>query len=66
MEKNEETEIVVECFILDVCFYSTHLRRTGVERSMLNVGRSSFKTTSYGINSNCERQNNFAIMPLRL
>lgn len=40
-----KTEIVFECLLLDVCFYS-----------MLNVGRSSFKTTLEGINANCMRQ----------
>ncbi|MEA3232850.1 MAG: hypothetical protein U9Q05_13935 [Thermodesulfobacteriota bacterium] len=49
MEKDEETKIVVECFILDVCFLFD------VGRSMLNVGRSSFKTASYGRNATCER-----------
>ena len=49
MEKGEETEIVIECLVLDVCFLFD------VERSMLNVGRSSFKTASDSININCER-----------
>jgi hypothetical protein len=48
---------VAECSLLDVCF------SFGVGRSMFDVGRSSFKTTFYGINVTCEcLQNNLALM----
>jgi hypothetical protein len=41
---------VIECSVLDVCF-------------LFGVGRSSFKTTPYGINATCEYlQNNLALM----
>jgi hypothetical protein len=53
MEKDEETEIAVECSVLGVGFF----------HSMLDVRCSSFKTTTYGINAICERlQNNLAFM----
>jgi len=38
-EEIRETEIVVKCSVLDVCFLFD------VGRSMFDVGRSSFKTT---------------------
>ena len=57
MGKDEETEIAVECSLLDVCF------SFDVGRSMFDVGRSSFKPTPYGINATCEcLQNSFALM----
>jgi len=43
MGKDEETEIVVEYLVLDVCFF--------IRRWVFDVGRSSFKTTPYGINA---------------
>jgi len=42
MEKDEETEIAVECSVLGVCFLFD------VGRSMFDVGCSFFKTTKYG------------------
>ena len=48
---------VVECSVLDVCFLFD------VGRSMFDVGCSSFKIASYGMNATCERlQNNLALM----
>jgi len=56
---------VVECSVLDVCFFISRLGVIG--RSMFDVRRSSFKTTPYGINAICEcLQNNLALMPLDL
>jgi len=50
MGKDEETEIAVECSVLDIRF------SFDVGRSMLDVGRSFFNVT-------CERlQNNLALM----
>ena len=50
MGKDEETEIAVECSVLDIRF------SFDVGRSMLDVGRSFFNIT-------CERlQNNLALM----
>jgi hypothetical protein len=58
MGKDEETEIGVECSILDFCF------SFDVGRSMFDVGRSSLETTPYGINVTCEcLQNTLALMP---
>jgi hypothetical protein len=57
MGKDEETEIGVECSILDIPF------SFDVGRSMFDVRRSSFKTTLYGKNVTCEcLQNNLALM----
>jgi hypothetical protein len=39
MGKDEETEITVECSVLDICF------SFDFGRSMFNVGRSSFNVT---------------------
>ena len=49
MGKDEETEIAVECSVLDIRF------SFDVGRSMFDVGRSSFKTIPYGINVTSER-----------
>ena len=57
MGKDEETEIGVECWVLEVSF------SFDVGRSMFDVRRSSFKATPYGINAICDRlQNNLALM----
>ncbi len=49
----EETEIAVECSVLDICF------SFDVGRSMFDVRRSSFNVT-------CERlQNNLALMEVK-
>ena len=48
MGKDEETEISVECSVLDVCF------SFDVGRSMFDVGRSSLETSPYGIITTCE------------
>ncbi len=57
MGKDEETDIAVECSVLDIGF------SFDVGRSMFDVRRSSFKTIPYGINVTCERlQNNLALM----
>ena len=46
----KETEIGIECSVLNVCF-------------SFDVGRSSFKATLYGINVICEfLQNNLVLM----
>ena len=55
----KETEIAVECSVLDIRF------SFDVGRSTLDVRCSSFKTIPYGINVTCERlQNNLALMPI--
>jgi len=57
----KETEIGIECSVLNVCF------SFDVGRSMFDVGRSSFKATLYGINVTCESlQNNLALMRMLL
>jgi hypothetical protein len=45
MGKDEKEELRVECSVLEVCF------SFDVGRSMLDVGRSSFKIIPYGITS---------------
>ena len=56
----KETEIAVECSVLDIRF------SFDVGRSMLDVRCSSFKTIPHGINVTCEcLQNNLALMGVK-
>jgi hypothetical protein len=68
-EKNEHRTSNVQRRILNKVFCQFINWRSGatslfdVRRSMFNVGRSSFKTTTYCINATCERlQNNLALI----